>query len=58
MEETESLRSKDFLIISRRASISSSYFICIASMAAATADVTALAIDCLTVGSMSAVGRL
>ena len=50
--EGDSLKSRDFSIISRRANISSSCFTCIASTAAVIADVTTLAIDYLTAGSM------
>lgn len=52
MKEEESLRNKDFSIISCKASISSSCFICIASTVAVTADVTVLAIDYLIARSM------
>lgn len=50
--EGDSLKNKDFSIISHRANISSSCFACIASNDAATADVTMLAIDCSTERSM------
>lgn len=52
VEKAESLKSKDFSIISYRASISSSYFAYIMSTAAMTAGVTALVTDCSTTGSM------
>lgn len=52
VEEVEFLRSKDFLIISCRANISFLCFVCIASRAAMMVDVTALAIDCSTAGSI------
>lgn len=58
VEEEESLRSKDFSIISRKASISSLCFLYIASTAISIADMTVLAINYLTVGSMSAVEKL
>lgn len=45
VEEAKSLRCKDFSIISRKASISSLCFICIAPLAVVTADVIALAIN-------------
>lgn len=58
MEEKKSLKSKNFSIISHRASISSLYFVRIASTTAATIDGILFAIDCLTMGSMSAAERL
>lgn len=58
MKEEESLRSNNLSIISHRARISSSCFVCITPIASSTADVITLAIDCSTVGSMSAVERL
>lgn len=45
--EKDSFKSKEFLIISRKTSIFSLCFACIVSIAAITANVTALAIDCL-----------
>lgn len=50
--EGDSFRSKDFLIISCEANISSLCFACIASTTATTADITALVIDCLIERSM------
>lgn len=58
IEEEESLRNKDFLIIFYRASIFSLCFVCITSTATTIADIKVLAIDYLTVGSMSMIERL
>ena len=44
--EKDSLKSKDFSIISRRESISFSFLVWIAETAVSTADVTTLVIDC------------
>lgn len=58
MKEEKFLKSKDFSIISYKASISSFCFLYIALIAAATADVIVLIINYLTIGSMSAIGKL
>lgn len=58
VKEEKFLKSKDFLIISYKASISSFCFLYIALIAAATADVIALITDYLTIGYMSAIGKL
>ena len=50
--EGDSIKSRDFLIISHMASISFSCFACILSTATVTADVIAFTIDCLTARSM------
>lgn len=50
VEEEESLRNNDFLIIFCKASIISSCFAYIASITTMTADVTALVIKCSTAG--------
>lgn len=53
MKEPDSLKSRTFLIISRRASM---FSLCLASakaMAAATAEVTVLKIECYIVGSIT-----
>lgn len=46
MEETDSLKSRDFLIISRKTSIFSLCFICTQAIAAAMVEETTLEIKC------------
>lgn len=58
MKEEESLRSKDFSIISHGMSIFSLYFICIVSTTAVTMDMTVFVINCATTRSMSTVEKL
>lgn len=53
MEEPDSLKSRDILIISRRTSISSLCLVWADAMAVTTAEVTALEIKCYIVGSIA-----
>lgn len=53
VEEPNSLRSRDFLIILRMASISSLCLVCTDVMTAAMAEVTALEIKCCITGSIA-----
>lgn len=58
VKEEKSLKSKNFLIISYKANISSLYFICIIFTAFATANIIVFVINYLTVRSILMIRRL
>lgn len=53
VEEPDSLKSRAYSIILHRASISSSYLICVDAIAAAMVKVTALEIECCIARSIA-----